>query len=427
MDYNQSLDYLYSQLPMFQRLGAAAYKADLSNTINLCKILNNPERKFPSIHIAGTNGKGSVSHIIASVLQTAGFKTGLYTSPHLKDFRERIRINGKKIPKHIVSDFVIKNKTSFEAIKPSFFEYTFGMAISWFASENVDIAIMETGMGGRLDSTNVVNSVLSIITNIGLDHTQFLGDTLEKIAAEKAGIIKTGVPLIIGETNEATDAVFTGFAKKLKTEIFFADTDFEIRNALNTNKTLTFDMYKGGHIYLENIYTDLTGTYQLKNIITAIKALEVFSERNPVSLNHIIKGLSDIKKNTGLKGRWQILQKKPLSICDTAHNVEGISIIISQIKSISFNKLHFVIGMVSDKNIQSILSLLPKNALYYFCKADVPRALEVIELQKAATRSGLHGQSYSSVREAYKSAQSNANKEDLIFIGGSTFVVAEVL
>ena len=419
--------FLFSQLPMFQRIGAAAYKADLNNTISLCKILDNPEQKFPSIHIAGTNGKGSVSHMIASVLQTAGFKTGLYTSPHLKDFRERIRINGKKIPKEYVVDFVEKNKSDFSKISPSFFEYTFGMAISWFAEEKVDIAIMETGMGGRLDSTNVVNSVLSVITNIGLDHTQFLGDTLEKIAIEKAGIIKAGTPVVIGESQAETKDVFTNKANELNSHLFFADNEFELRNLTTSNKGFAFDIFKKQQSWFENTNCELAGYYQKKNIVTAIKALETFSENNPISKGHIRTGLSNVVQNTGLSGRWQILQNEPLSICDTGHNADGISMIVSQIKNIKHKKLHFVIGMVNDKNIESVLSLLPKDATYYFCKANIPRGLDANELQNIAGNFGLKGKSYSSVRDAYKAALSSANKDDLIFTGGSTFVVAEVI
>ncbi|NOX47651.1 MAG: bifunctional folylpolyglutamate synthase/dihydrofolate synthase [Chlorobi bacterium] len=427
MTYKQAMDYLFSQLPMFQRVGAAAYKADLNNTISLCKILDNPEQKFPSIHIAGTNGKGSVSHMIASVLQTAGFKTGLYTSPHLKDFRERIRINGKKIPKEYVVDFVKKNKSGLTRISPSFFEYTFGMAVSWFAEENIDIAIMETGMGGRLDSTNVVKSVLSVITNIGLDHTEFLGDTLEKIAIEKAGIIKPGIPVVIGETQSETKAVFSNKAKELNSNLFFADKEFELRNKRTMDKSYSFDIFKKNKIWFEDASCDLTGVYQLKNIVTATNALEVFSENNPISKENIRKGLSNVVQNTSLLGRWQILQNKPLSICDTGHNANGISMIVSQLTKTHYNKLHFVIGMVNDKNIESVLSLLPKDATYYFCKANVPRALNAKELQKTAGNFGLKGEFWPTVREAYSAALSNANTDDLVFTGGSTFVVAEVI
>ena len=424
---NNCYRFLFDQLPMFQRIGAAAYKADLNNTISLCKTLNNPEQKFPSIHIAGTNGKGSVSHMIASVLQTAGFKTGLYTSPHLKDFRERIRINGKKIPKENVVDFVEKYKSGFSRINPSFFEYTFGMAISWFAEEKVDIAVMETGMGGRLDSTNVVKSVLSVITNIGLDHTQFLGDTIEKIAVEKAGIIKSEIPVVIGETQLKVKSLFSNKAKELNSNIFFADEEIELRNIKTINPKLSFDIFKSKKLWLENASCDLTGFYQLKNIVTAIKALEIFSENNPISKEQLRKGLSNVVKNTGLMGRWQVLQNKPLSICDTGHNADGISMIVSQIKNLKFNKLHFIIGFVNDKNIEPALSLLPTDATYYFCKANIPRAINEKELQKTAINFNLKGNSYPSVSDAYKAAQENAETDDLIFTGGSTFVVAEVI
>ncbi len=419
--------FLFSQLPMFQRIGGAAYKADLGNTISLCRILGNPEQEFPSIHIAGTNGKGSVSHMIASVLQTAGFKTGLYTSPHLKDFRERIRINGNKVPKKYVVDFVEKNKSGFSKISPSFFEYTFGMAVSWFAEENIDIAIMETGMGGRLDSTNVVNSVLSVITNIGLDHTQFLGDTLEKIATEKAGIIKQGIPVVVGETQSETKDIFLNKANELNSNLSFAGKELEIQDISTSYARLNFTIYKNNQVWLENAYCDLMGIYQLKNIITTVKAIDVFSENKLISKENIRTGLSNVVQNTGLLGRWQILQNKPLSICDTGHNADGISMIITQIKNTPYNKLHFVIGMVNDKNIDSVLSLLPKDATYYFCKANVPRALNAEELQNKAGKFGLKGDFWPTVREAYSTALSNANTDDLVFTGGSTFVVAEVI
>ena len=429
--YKQTLEFLFSQLPMFQRVGKPAYKANLDNTIALCNILGNPQNDFPSVHIAGTNGKGSVSHFIASVLQSSGLKVGLYTSPHLKDFRERIKINGKKVPKKYVVNFVNKYKEDFGSVKPSFFEYTFGMAIKYFSEENIDIAIMETGMGGRLDSTNVVSSIISVITNIGLDHTQFLGDTLQKIAAEKAGIIKTGIPVVIGETQRETEAVFIEFAKKKNSPVIFADKNFTITGCnteYGNHPKLVLDLKSEKDKRLINLVSGLAGMYQKKNIITAFQAIDILKESGfSVSNQNIKQGFRSVVKNTGITGRWQVLKKRPLTICDTGHNTDGIKEIVSQIKNTDFNKLHFIFGTVNDKDIDRILKLLPKKARYYFCKANIPRALDQDELKRKARQFNLPGDSYISVSEAYANAVSNADTDDLIFIGGSTFVVAEVL
>ena len=404
MNYQQTLDYLYSQLPIYQRIGKAAYKADLNNTIAICDVLGNPQNDFKSIHIAGTNGKGSTAHILASILQCSGLKVGLYTSPHLKDFRERIRINGEMITKDKVCEFVESYKTDFEKIKPSFFEMTVALAFDYFAGQGVDVAVIETGLGGRLDSTNIITPVLSVITNIGIDHTEFLGNTLEKIAGEKAGIIKQNVPVVIGETQEEIKQVFIAKANEVNTEICFADKE------------------------VEKIETDLLGHYQKKNIITALKCIDVLKQNGfTVQDMQVKEGLNNVIKNTGLLGRWQVLSRSPLIICDAAHNVEGLVEILPQIRSTPHKVLHFVLGMVKDKDIDPMLKLLPENAVYYFCKADIPRGLDQNELREKAKKHNLSGKSYPSVKEALKNATSNAKRDDLVFVGGSSFVVAEVV
>jgi len=396
---------MYSQLPMFQRVGPAAYKADLSNTIKLCELLGNPENAFPSVHVAGTNGKGSVSHMIASVLQEAGYKTGLYTSPHLKDFRERIRINGVMIPEEKVVDFISAHKEGFTGIGLSFFEMTVGMAFDYFSKEKVDIAVVETGMGGRLDSTNVLTPLLSVITNIGYDHTQFLGNTLEKIAGEKAAIIKSGIPAIIGETQDEVENVFIDRAKEAGSPLSFADQE------------ISTDLDPG-----------MEGEWQQRNLITAQASINALIKTGfNISEDQIRSGIENTVSNTGLLGRWQILQNKPLAICDIGHNHDGIREILKVIKSTPHQKLHFVLGLVSDKNVEPVLELLPTSASYYFCKADIPRGMDVHELKEQASKYHISGESFKSVKEAYTSALQSADKNDLVFVGGSTFVVAEVL
>ncbi|MBL4670376.1 MAG: bifunctional folylpolyglutamate synthase/dihydrofolate synthase [Flavobacteriales bacterium] len=405
MNYQQTLAYLFTQLPMYQRVGKAAYKVDLTNTHLLCKLLKNPENKSKSVHVAGTNGKGSTSHMLASVLQEAGYKVGLYTSPHLKDFRERVKINGEMIPESEVINFVINYKTEFEKINLSFFEWTVGLAFDYFATQKVDIAIIETGLGGRLDSTNVVIPEVSVITNIGIDHTQFLGDTLEKIAIEKAGIIKFGVPVVIGETQAETSIIFQEKVTVVKTSIQFAD------KAVN-----------------EIFQTDLKGVYQRKNVKTCITTINTLIEKGwKISQENIERGLQHVVKNTGILGRWQILSKQPLIICDTGHNEEGVKEIMSQIKTMKFDKLHVVFGAVNDKSIDKVLDLFPKDAEYYFCEAKIPRALAVNELFELGKQKGLKGKQYTSVENALSTAKKNALANDLIFVGGSTFVVAEVI
>lgn len=400
MKYEEGLNYLFSKLPMYQRTGAAAYKKDIGNIIKACKILDNPQNKFKSIHIAGTNGKGSTAHMLASIFQEAGYKTGLYTSPHLKDFRERIKINGQLISKKDTLDFILKNKIQYEKIEMSFFEYTVAMAFDYFANENVDIAIIETGLGGRLDSTNIISPEISIITNIGYDHTNLLGNSLEEIAKEKAGIIKKNTPVIIGRKQKETEHIFKSEAKEKNSSIHFCKKNL-------------------------NYSTDLKGEYQKENLNTALQAMKILN----LNINDgiISKGLNNVVKNTGLNGRWQTIAKKPLTICDTGHNEDGIKNNIKQLKKLKFNKLHFVFGTVNDKDLRKILRLLPVNAQYYFCSANIERSLNSEKLLEESKNFKLLGERYESVIEAYHSAQSNAKMDDLIFIGGSTFIVAEVL
>jgi dihydrofolate synthase/folylpolyglutamate synthase len=431
MNYQKTLDYLFSQLPMFQRVGAAAYKADLNNTITICNLLNNPQNKFKSIHIAGTNGKGSTSHFIASILQSAGYKVGLYTSPHLKDFRERIKINGNLIPQEYIVDFVSQYQTDFDKIKPSFFEMTVGLAFDYFAKENVDIAVIETGLGGRLDSTNIINPLLSVITNISLDHTSLLGNTIEKIAGEKAGIIKTKVPVIIGETDIKTKSVFEAKAKLEDAPIVFAQEQFQVKNIRQITEEQLFlclDVYQKDTMIFPDLKTELLGLYQQKNIITVVAAIhELIRQGFNLDKNNIRSGIKHVIKNTGLLGRWQILSKRPLIVADTGHNEAGVEAVVSQIEQTPHNNLHFVLGMVQDKDITTILDLLPKSATYYFCKANIPRAMEAEELKNIAAQKKLNGKFFTSVKEALDAAKMAANANDLVFVGGSTFTVAEVL
>lgn len=431
MNYKQTLDYLFSQLPMFQRIGVAAYKADLSNTVMLCKILGNPEKKFRSIHIAGTNGKGSTSHFLSSVLQESGYKTGLFTSPHLKDFRERIKINGKMISKSDVMTFVEQHQVDFSKIKPSFFEWAFALAAWYFAKEKVDIAVLETGMGGRLDSTNVVMPLVSVITNIGLDHTQFLGNTLAEIAREKAGIIKPGIPVVIGETHEETSQIFNEFSKRNHSEITFADKQIKQINfhftrhrppllSAEYHSSLTANSYR--------LLSPLSGKYQLKNLATTLCTIENLLKAGwKIDKQDLLQGIRRVLKNTGLMGRWQTIAHHPLTIADIGHNPDGINEVLEQIALTPHEKLHFVIGVVNDKDVRTMLSKLPKDASYYFCKADIPRGLDAGELAQQAKEFSLKGNAFGSVAEALKAARIAAEPDDLVMIGGSTFVVAEVV
>jgi dihydrofolate synthase / folylpolyglutamate synthase len=433
MDYAQTLQYLYTQLPMFTRVGSSAYKEDLTNTIELCERLGNPQNKFKSIHIGGTNGKGSTSHMLAAVLQVAGYKTGLYTSPHLRDFRERVRINGEMISEQRVIDFVADHQKDFEEISPSFFEMTVGLAFDIFAEEQVDIAVIEVGLGGRLDSTNIITPLLSVITNIGWDHMNILGDTLQLIASEKAGIIKQGVPVIIGEYQPDIANIFLQKAAKEEADISFASDDFEVKGESVKDKGISelLDLeIKDNHSQLttHNLQLDLTGTYQLKNIKTVLSAIEQLRKQGFVITDeHLQIALKQVKTLTGLHGRWEVLSTDPLTICDTGHNPEGIQEVLKNIAATPYNHLHFVIGMVNDKDIGKVLSMLPADATYYFCKPEIPRGLEAESLKQQAEAFGLHGETYPTVKAAFQSAQKNAQKNDLVFVGGSTFVVAEVL
>lgn len=431
MNYNETLNWMFNKLPMYQRIGAAAYKADLNTTIEILNYLNNPQDNFKTIHVAGTNGKGSTSHSLASVFQEAGYKTGLYTSPHLRDFRERIRINGEMIPENEVVTFIERHKDKLEELELSFFEMTVAMAFDFFSKEKVDIAIIEVGMGGRLDSTNVINPEISIITNISLDHVKFLGDTEEKIAAEKAGIIKPGVTVVIGETQKGSENVFVETAKEKKSPIYFADQIFECYiNDSNSLEYNSIDIYKQTTEkvpYLKNLDFPLLGDYQKKNLATIICALDVLKKNFNLKDEYVYNGLKNVVTNTGLMGRWQIINKKPLAIADTGHNVAGINEVIRQLSNTKFENLHFVLSVVNDKDIDGILDLLPKYAEYYFCKADIPRGLDANILAEKARKCGLKGKVYESVKQAYHSACSNAKEGDLVFVGGSNFTVAEVV
>lgn len=430
MNYKATLDYLYSQLPMYHRIGAAAYKADMENTIALCNLLGNPQTTFRSIHVAGTNGKGSVSHMLASILQNCGVKTGLYTSPHLVDFRERIRINGTMISETEVIDFVERYRSDFEAIRPSFFEMTVGMAFDHFRRQGVDVAVIEVGLGGRLDSTNIITPMVSVITNVSMDHMQLLGDTVEKIAAEKAGIIKPSVPVVVGETQPAIRHIFTRAAATVGTEFVFADSIYHARNEQITTgfpNQLIMDLYREEEPFLKRLSSPLAGLYQLKNIQTVAGVCETLNMNGmQISPGMIRSGIRDVLKNTGFAGRWQLLREKPLTICDTGHNEDGLKQVVAQISLTPHDKLHFVFGVVNDKSITNILALLPADATYYFCKADIPRALDAGELKKVAHAAGLQGESYPSVKTALDAATCAAGPNDLVFVGGSTFVVGEM-
>ena len=426
MNYQETIDFMFNSLPMFQRQGKAAYKANLDNSIAFDKHLKHPHNAFKSIHIAGTNGKGSTSHMLASILQEAGYKVGLYTSPHLKDYRERIRINGTMISEQFVVDFIENNKDFISDTKPSFFEMTVFLAFEYFKESKIDIAVIETGMGGRLDSTNLLKPELSIITNISLDHTQFLGDTIAKIAVEKAGIIKKDTNVIIGESNIEYNSIFIDKANQTNSKCFFADQIYNIPYALNNlNQNQSFDVLKEKHKIFENIELDLQGHYQRKNLCTVLTSIDNLNF--DISKTNIYNGLKNIVSNTNLMGRWQNIGQNPQIICDTGHNEAGIKLILEQLKQTAYKDLHIVWGMVNDKSIDRIMAMLPKEAIYYFTKANIPRALDELELLEIAKKYKLNGKSYSSVKLALKQAKLIANQDDLIFIGGSTFVVAEVV
>ncbi|MFD1631570.1 bifunctional folylpolyglutamate synthase/dihydrofolate synthase [Pseudopedobacter beijingensis] len=427
MTYQQTLEYLYSRLPMFTKIGASAIKKDLTNTIALCEVLANPYQKFKSIHVGGTNGKGSTSHMLAAILQTAGYKTGLYTSPHLKDFRERIKINGEMISEKEVVNFVDTIKDSIETISPSFFEVTVAMAFDYFAKEQVDIAIIEVGLGGRLDSTNIISPELSIITNIGLDHVNILGNTLEKIAFEKAGIIKKNTPVIIGEYLPVTLPIFAEKANHENSPLYLAQDLFQTEFIASQATTNTIRVQKSNGLS-DELDLDLTGLYQLKNIKTVFTAVNQLREKGfNITTDHLKQALKNVKGITGLMGRWQVLQQNPLVICDTGHNEDGIKEVLKNIAITPHQQLHFVLGMVKDKDIAKVLSLLPQNAVYYFCAPAFERAKPANELAQEASGFGLKGHAYTSISAALEAAKNNATTNDLIFVGGSTFVVAEVV
>lgn len=404
MTYRETVEWMFAQLPMYQQQGASAYRKDLTNTLLLSEHLNYPEKKLTCIHVAGTNGKGSTSHMLASVLMEAGYNVGLYTSPHLKDYRERITINGKKIPKEVVVEFIDKHRKFFENNNLSFFEMTVGLAFDFFARAETDICVIETGMGGRLDSTNIINPVLSVITNIGLDHTAFLGNTLEEIAREKAGIIKPKIPVVIGEYTDETRAIFEQKASELGSPIYFASDE------------------------IQNIFPgDLLGDYQQANRRTVQRVVDVLKEQFRISDENLKNGLLRTVKNTNLQGRWQVLGNNPTIVCDTAHNRHGLKPVVNQILRQKFAKLHIVLGVVNDKDLSSILPLLPKTAKYYFCRPNIPRGLDAEKLQHLAAEFNLAGDVYDSVPVAYDTARKSASEHDFVYVGGSTFVVAEIL
>ncbi len=428
-DYETTVNWMFRQIPMYQRTGKAAYKIDLEKTYRIDEYFSEPHKSYKTIHVAGTNGKGSVSHTLASILQEAGYKVGLYTSPHMKDFRERIRVNGEMITKNDVTRFITGNKRFFEEIKPSFFEMSVAMAFKYFEEQRVDVAVIEVGMGGRLDSTNIIYPEISIITNIGLDHTAFLGNSLQSIAREKAGIIKKGIPVVIGESQPETKPVFREKAEHVKTSLFFADEDYILEPSVIfdplKNSIKVFD--KKTDQYLYELTTDLLGAYQRKNLATVLKALDLLKGTFLFKAKDVQKGLSKVKKNTGFLGRWQVLETSPLILCDTAHNAEGVKTNMEQLEKMDYYHIHFVLGFVNDKNLEGVLSLFPKDAHFYFTKANIPRALDENNLKQQAAKAGLNGHAYPTSEEALNAAKKAANPNDMIYVGGSTFVVSEVI
>ncbi len=429
MNYQQTIAYLYAQLPMYSRIGIAAYKEDLHNTTELCRFLDNPQDKLKCIHIAGTNGKGSVSHMLAAILQQAGYKTGLYTSPHLKDFRERIKINGAMISKGFVTEFVQRTKNISEQVMPSFFELTVAMAFDYFEKGKVDIAVIETGLGGRLDSTNVITPILSVITNIGYDHMDILGDTLEKIATEKAGIIKPNVPVVIGEYLPETKSIFINKAKEMNASIYFSQDEYEVSNINYTLQSICCDIKSIRHKVTESFKSDLNGLYQTKNLCTVLSAEYLLIQQGFTIKNKDEKSaLKNVKALTGFYGRWDVIGEKPTVILDVAHNEDGIKQLLKQLSAVinASSVIHFVTGMVKDKDVTKVLSILPKNARYYFSNAHIIRAMPHSELKERAAAFGLHGESFDDVNEALKAAKLTADKDDIIIVCGSVFLVAEV-
>ncbi|MDL2223830.1 bifunctional folylpolyglutamate synthase/dihydrofolate synthase [Bacteroidales bacterium OttesenSCG-928-M06] len=420
MDYKQTIEYLYNTVPMFHQVGSSAYKEGMENSFCIDKHLAYPHKKYKTIHVAGTNGKGSTSHLLASILQEAGYKTGLYTSPHLLDFRERIKVNGEMVSEEFVIDFVAKNKPFFESIQPSFFELTTGMAFAYFAEQEVDIAIIEVGLGGRLDCTNVITPILSIITNISFDHVNLLGNTLEAIAKEKAGIIKPGIPVVIGEAEGGVRAVFEEIEKS---NLYFAQDN----NPIRSSKHLPSSYWEFETDEYPELIDQLGGFAQEKNAATVLTAIKILKEPLNIPPKAVYKGFRYVIENTGLMGRWQIIQYDPKIILDTAHNEAGIRYIVQQLEKERYDKLHIVIGMVNDKDVSSVLSLLPEEAIYYFTQPSIPRAMQAKELMEKAKQYNLRGSVFSSVANAFLATKEAATKKDLIFIGGSTFVVADAL
>ncbi len=438
MTYQQTLDYLYSQLPMFQRVGTSAFKKDLTNTLALCEALGNPQSTFPTIHIGGTNGKGSSAHAMAAILQAAGYKVGLYISPHYKDFRERIKINGEYVSKSYIKQFVKNNIPLFEKIQPSFFEMTVAMAFDYFYTEGVDIAVIEVGLGGRFDSTNIISPLMSVITNISLDHMDMLGDTIPLIAFEKAGIIKPKTPIVIGEKQEETTPVFLEGATTKDAPIYFASENVNIQLIKSENSITDFE-YSNYNIHFKNEYSafkkldnlrvNLSGDFQEKNVATVLEAVNILNHFTDFKINEsqLRYGLEHLKSLTKFIGRWQVIGSEPTILCDSAHNEGGLKYVSEQLKALIYKRLHVVVGFVKDKDLSKVLKLLPQNAIYYFAKADIPRGLDAEILRGMSAEHGLKGKAYKSVRQALAAAKKSAEKEDLIYVGGSIFVVAEVL
>lgn len=429
INYNDTLKYLYDRLPMFQRIGASAYKEDLNNTIELMKALGNPEKQFRSIHVAGTNGKGSSSHFIASILRSQGLKVGLHTSPHLKDFRERIKINNEMCSQEYVVEFVERNKAIIEKIEPSFFELAVAMAFEYFAINKVDIAVVEVGMGGRLDSTNIINPLVGLITNISKDHTQFLGTTIESIATEKAGIIKKNCPIVISQTQDQAQEVFITKANSQNSPIVFADQYLSADKTNQDSGSLTADIIQSNQIRFKDLQIPLIGDYQQKNVLGAIAVIDALNKHHDFGISDatIREGIENLNNNFPLLGRWQRLSENPLTICDTGHNEDGLKFVLSQLAKQKYKTLRFVLGMVNDKDVDTVLSMLNKDAVYYLCKADIPRGLAVQVLAEKASKAGLTYKECDSVAQALKQAQSESEPGDLVFVGGSTFTVAEVV
>jgi len=429
--YKAILDYLYHQLPMFQRTGPPAYKSSLANTKALDRLYDHPHRNYRTIHVAGTNGKGSVSHMLAAILQQSGMKTGLYTSPHMKDFRERIRINGKRIGQAEVIRWIenFRRINEKDRLEPSFFELTAALAMDYFATEQVDVAVMEVGLGGRLDSTNIITPEVSIVTNIGYDHTNLLGNTLEAIAGEKAGIIKTGVPVVIGRNQPEIRPVFTTRASRMNASLFYAANEFSVGSQQPAPKGKQFlKVYEKGRLVFPDLRIGLAGAYQRENVGTVLKACRLLQEKGwYIPEGAIRSGLDEVVKITGIQGRWQQIGSRPVILCDAAHNEDGIRAVANQLKKTPFTRLHIVFGVVMDKDAEAMLRLLPREGIFYFTRADIPRAMDEKVLAERARKTGLPGASYPTVREALNAARKNADEEDLIFVGGSTFVVAEIL